>query len=193
MQITELLDKKHMTRYRLSKESGVPQATISDICSGKASIEKCTAGTVYKLAKALDVDMETLLYPEDSEPVFDPVVFDVYKSHVCHLVKDKGDLDFILDTLTSNEIRRLYDNHSYAEAFYLLAMVDYLSNINGIPLCTNYNDIRSRKLREILYPSGVLMMDELTHTDENRKACLKKAIPEFLHFNIAEAEIRNVC
>jgi hypothetical protein len=25
--------------------------------------------------------------------------FEIYKSNICHLVKDKGDIDFIIDTL----------------------------------------------------------------------------------------------
>ena len=47
MLINEQLEKLRMTKYRLSKESGVPQATINDICSGKADLEKCAAGTLY--------------------------------------------------------------------------------------------------------------------------------------------------
>ena len=38
MLINEKLEKINMTKYRLSKNSGVPQATINDICSGKAHI-----------------------------------------------------------------------------------------------------------------------------------------------------------
>ena len=43
MLINEQLEKLRMTKYRLSKESGVPQATINDICSGKADLEKCVS------------------------------------------------------------------------------------------------------------------------------------------------------
>ncbi|MCR4681765.1 MAG: helix-turn-helix transcriptional regulator, partial [Clostridiales bacterium] len=38
MLIHEHLQKKGLTKYRLSKESGVAQATINDICSGKADL-----------------------------------------------------------------------------------------------------------------------------------------------------------
>ncbi|MBP3857491.1 MAG: helix-turn-helix transcriptional regulator [Ruminiclostridium sp.] len=61
MLINEQLEMKNITKYRLSKESGVPQATINDICSGKADIEKCAAGTLYRLAKVLDVSVEDIL------------------------------------------------------------------------------------------------------------------------------------
>ena len=60
MVIESLLQKRKMTKYRLSALSGVPYATLNDICSGKTKLEKCSAETVYKLAKALDVPMELL-------------------------------------------------------------------------------------------------------------------------------------
>lgn len=58
--IEELLDKCNMTKYRLAVQSGIPHATLSDICSGKTRLEKCSAETVYKLAKVLNVSMEML-------------------------------------------------------------------------------------------------------------------------------------
>ncbi|MBS6397687.1 MAG: helix-turn-helix transcriptional regulator [Clostridiales bacterium] len=60
MMIEELLMKKNMTKYRLAKEAGIPHATLNDICKGKTKLEKCSAETVYKLAKALAVPMEWL-------------------------------------------------------------------------------------------------------------------------------------
>ena len=55
MKINEILTHKKMTKYRLSKESGVAQTTITDICSGKTRMEKCEAGTLYRIAKTLNV------------------------------------------------------------------------------------------------------------------------------------------
>lgn len=59
--IDDLLSQKNMTRYRLAMEAGIPHATLSDICSGKAKLEKCSAETIYKIAKALDISMELLV------------------------------------------------------------------------------------------------------------------------------------
>ena len=61
MLINEQLEKLRMTKYRLSKDSKVPQATINDICSGKADLEKCAAGTLYRIAKVLGCTIEDLL------------------------------------------------------------------------------------------------------------------------------------
>ena len=61
MKINELLQQKGMTKYRLSVLSGVPHSTLSELCSGKTNIGKCYVETIYKLAKALGVSMETLV------------------------------------------------------------------------------------------------------------------------------------
>ena len=60
MIIDDLLRERNMTRYRLAVTAGIPHATLNDICSGKARLEKCSAETIYKLAKALGVSMELL-------------------------------------------------------------------------------------------------------------------------------------
>lgn len=194
MFLNDLLRTRNITKYRLSKASGVPQTTITDICSGKAHIEKCSADTLYKIAKALNVSMESLIEEEMEAKYFQPkrIPFENFKSNVCHYVKDKGDIDFIIETLSKDEIRSLYERAWYAESFYLLAMVDLLSKENDVPLCANYDDIRSQRLQEPLYPAGVLLADEATQTDTHKKEALEKAIPEFLNYNIIESEIRNV-
>ena len=58
--IEDLLKRRKMTKYRLAVEAGISHATLIEICGGKRKLEKCTAETVYKLAKALGVSMELL-------------------------------------------------------------------------------------------------------------------------------------
>lgn len=195
MSLNEMLMQKNISKYRLWKESGVPQATISDICTGKTRIEKCSAETIYRIAKVLDVPMESLIAPavsaldeERSRPSFE-----IFKSNTCHQVKDMGDIPFVIDLLQTNQIRKLYEKKWYPEALYLLAMLDYLSRENHIPICTNYNDLRRCKLQRTMYPSSVVLLCKMMKSDEPKEACMRMAIPEFLRFNIVESEIRNVC
>lgn len=188
MNINDILKEKNMTKYRLAKKSGVPQTTVIDICNGKSKIENCSAGTVYKLAKALEISMETLV--EDSMEYRSS--FEVFKSNVCHLVHHKGDMNFLIDTLESHEIRKLYEKKWYPEALYLLAMVDYISRENDLPLCKEYNDIRKTKLEKIIYPSGVLLMAKALNNNNLLTESFEQSIPEFKKFNIVESEVRNV-
>ncbi len=195
MSLNEALAQKNITKYRLWKESGVPQATISDICTGKTKIEKCSAETIYRIAKVLDVSMESLIAPavrsldeERRRPSFD-----MFKSNVCHQVKDLGDIPFIIQLLQTNQIRELYEKKWYPEALYLLAMLDYLSRENNVPLCKNYNDLRSSKLQKLVFPSSVVILCKTMKSDKPKEDIIRMAIPEFLRFNIVESEVRNVC
>lgn len=61
MDLQTLLDQRQITKYHLSKVSGVPKTTIMDICAGRSEIERCSAKTVQQLAKALDCTMEDIM------------------------------------------------------------------------------------------------------------------------------------
>lgn len=193
MIVNELLHKADMSKYRLSKESGVPLTTITDICSGKAELNKCAAGTLYKIAKVLGVSVDSLLENNEIKSEDYRVSFEVFKSSVCHRVKDLGDMDFIIETLEKDEIRRLYDKQWYRESLYLLAMVDYLSRVNSLPICTNYSDIRCHKLEKPVFPAGVIVSSAAKGDESVKAAAMEDAIPEFMRFNIVECEVRNVC
>lgn len=188
MIIHELMKQKGITKYRLSKGSGIPYTTINDICNGKTLLEKCSAETVYRIAKELNVSMETLLAPCFTTRNN----FELYKSNVCHRVKELGDVDFIVETLESNDILTYYRKKWYPESFYLLAMLDYLSRINNVPLCNKYDKLRQCKLSETIYPASILAASAAAKDECIKEQACREAIPEFMRFNIVESEVRNV-
>lgn len=61
MNFQNYIDSKNITKYHLSQISGVPKTTVIDICSGKSSLQKCSAHTVHQLAKALNCTMEYIM------------------------------------------------------------------------------------------------------------------------------------
>ncbi|MCI6583157.1 MAG: helix-turn-helix transcriptional regulator [Oscillospiraceae bacterium] len=61
MIITELLERKKLTKYRLAIESGVPHSTLNDIISGRTRIEKSSGETLFKLSTVLGVSIEELI------------------------------------------------------------------------------------------------------------------------------------
>ncbi len=195
MIINELLKKKKISRYKLSKDSGVPQSTISDLCNGKTSIENCSVGTLYKISKALNVSLDFIMERNEKDKIETDnhrSSFELFKSNVCHEVKDMGQIEFIKKLLVSNDIQKYFDKGWQLEALYLLGMLDYLSRINDVPLCTNYNKLRNYKFSETIYPTGILLMSEVTNNSDIKKEALENAIPEFLRFNIVENEIEKV-
>ena len=188
MTIQDILQEKNMSIYRLAKTSQIPYATVNDICNGKTRLEKCSAETVYRLAHALNVSMEELLAP----CFIKRSSFENFKSAVCHRVRELGDINFIIDTLESQDIRTYYNRKWYPESLYLLAMLDYLSRENDVPICDDYDDLRRCRLEKPIYPAGILALSAAAQNDAAIKEAAKTAIPEFMRFNIVENEVRNV-
>ena len=186
--IKEIMENNSMTKYRLSKMSGVPYTTINDICSGKADLRKCSVDTVYKLSKALKVSMEDLLAPYYTNRTD----FELFKSNVCHQLKEMGDNDFLIDLLESRIIIEYYEKKWYPEALYLLAMLDYVSRENNVPICNEYDELRKCKLAKPIYPASVVAMCTVSKSAKAKEEAVQKAIPEFLNYNIVESEVRNV-
>ena len=186
--LERLLNERQMSVYQCAKLSGIPYTTLLEIVRGKTDIGKCSAETVYRLASVLNVAMEDLL--RDTIEV--RVDFEIFKSNVCHLVKDLSDIDYIIETLKADDVNRYWNKKWYPEAFYLLAMVDYLSRVNELPLCTKYDEIRTHSLKEPLYPRDVMLAEMLHSELDVREKSRQEAIPEFLRFNIIESEVRNV-
>ena len=172
MTIQDALRQKNMSIYRLAKTSEVPYATVNDICNGKAKLEKCSAETIYRLAHALNVSMEELLAP----CFIKRSSFENFKSTVCHRVKELGDIDFIIDTLESQDIRTYYDRKWYPESLYLLAMLDYLSRENDVPLCDDYDDLRRCKLEKPVYPASVRAVSAASKSNEAMRQAAKAEI-----------------
>lgn len=100
MTINQIINDRGITKYRLAKLSGVPHATLNDICNGKTKIEKCSAETIYKLAQVLSVSMESLI--ENSIKIRDEQ-YERERSYEYGLPSYlQHDLDAFKDGLTNN-------------------------------------------------------------------------------------------
>lgn len=188
MLISDYLRIKNMTIYRLSKNTQIPYATLNDICNGKTSLEKCSAETVWRIAKGLDIPMEDLL----RSYMVPRCSFELFKSNVCHKLKALGDIGFLLETLRDNQIREYYHKKWYQECFYLLAMLDTVSKENNFPLCEEYDDLRKQKLDSMLFPDSVIALSVVQNSEQPKEDAIREALPEFLKYNIIESDIRNV-
>lgn len=186
--INSILEEKKITKYRLSKMTGIPYATINDICSGKADIRHCTIDTVYKISDALGMSIDDFIAPYYLERPD----FELFKSNVCHKLKETGDTQFIIALLKSGKIFSYYKRGWYAESLYLLSMLDYLCRINSIPVCRDFSEIRKLKLAHIAYPASIIAASAAAKTSDAKSKAVKEAIPEFLEHNIIESDIRNV-
>lgn len=117
--------------------------------------------------------------------------FELFKSNVCHRLKEKGDIDFIIDLLEKDEITEYYKRKWYSECLYLIAMLDYISRVNNVPICNRYEELRHLKLKEPLFTAGILTLAKVNNDNTIKKKALAHSIPEFMRFNIVENDIRN--
>ena len=76
--------------------------------------------------------------------------FELFKSNVCHWLKEAGDIDFLIEVLEQDTIRKYYNRKWYLESFYLLGMFDYICRINDAPICSEYDDLRRQRMQEII-------------------------------------------
>lgn len=115
--------------------------------------------------------------------------FELFKSNVCHWLKEEGDIDFLIQVLESDLILKYYNRKWYLESFYLLGMFDYICRINDVPICSEYDDLRRQRMQEIIYPAGVLLTARVLGDESIKEQALKEAIPEILRFNIVRQEV----
>lgn len=188
MRLTDIIKNKNISKQTLSHISEVPYSTVCDICNEKTDLKKCSVETVYKISKALNMSMEELVFPYLGERID----FELFKSNVCHRLKRLGDLNFIVETLKEDSISFYYQVEWYAESFYLLAMLDYISRLNQVPLCNKYDELRACKLKSTIYPKSILTLAIMTENDDIKRKAYDEGIEEFKRFNIIENEVRNV-
>lgn len=186
--VKHFMNLLNMNVTTLSKLSKVPYATVHELVNDVSALENCKSKTVFALAEALNVTVDDLL-----RPILSPRQdFENFKSEVCQTVKHETDLVYLKKTLTSKQIDKLFQQEWYLEAFYTLAMVDYLCRVNGLPLVEEYNEYRQKKLSSPVYPRDVLLMATVMDDDSFLEKCVEESIPEFRRFNILESDVRSV-
>lgn len=185
MKIKDILEEKKISIYQASHLSGVPYSTISDLCHEKTDIRKVNAQTLYQLAHFFNMSSDELFEKLIIKP-FSAEDFEIFKSNVCHKLKKLGDFEFIKDNINNDYVSMYWNLNMYPEAFYYLALVDYLSDKNDIPIWNKYREYRKQKLRNPVFPLWITINEM---TEEEAKKELQDVMPEFLKYNIYEGMI----
>lgn len=109
------------------------------------------------------------------------------------MVRNRSGTSFLVSTHFKSTDYQAFNCHKQAyNSMYLLAMLDYISRKNDVPLCSDYNDLRQCGLKKTIYPASVLAMCAATKSEKPKHDAMAMAIPEFKRFNIVECEVRNV-
>ncbi len=192
MTLNQILKQKNLTKYQLSNLSHVPYSTICDLFNEKTQLRKSSVEVVYKIAKALNTTIELLLESIQNNKDAIRTDLETFKSNMKHQIHETDDLTFIETTVSKDLIMTYFERKWYSEALYTLAMLDYLSRLNSIPLYTKYNSLRKIKLKRILYPASLIVATSFKQNKKLVNQFYQNSIAEFKRFNIVENEVRNV-
>ena len=187
--LRRVIKERNLSVYECARKSGIPYMTLSDLVNHKTDLKKCSVDTLYRLCKTLNLSMDLVVESFYNSPITD---FEAFRSSVCHSLKSKGELPFLLEIIKNDDVRKKWNEDKYEESFYLLAMIDYLCRKNGIPLVNDYDDIRVNKLLEPLFPRDVNLVEMLFPEKNIKEEVKNKSIPEFSKFNIFETEVFDV-
>ena len=191
--LRSVLNDKNISLYQLEKASHISHATLNDIYNERSNIDNCSILVMSKIAASLNMDIDDLYkkltyrdlslftYNED---------FDLFKSDTLQRLKREREEDFIKRIATTDVINNYYQNNKYKEALYLLALLDYLSKKNSLPLLKQYDYLRDYKLDKVYVSKSLYLL--LAYKSTTVTSIYKECIKEFLKYNIVEAEIDNV-
>lgn len=188
-----ILSEKHMSLYKLEKESHISHATLSDLYNEKYSINNCHIQLFYQLSKVLDMSIEELyesLSYKNMKYISFNKNFDVFKSSVCQELKSLKDKNFLIKYLSSDIIKQYFLSKDYLKAIYLVSIIDYLCKRNDLPLVNQFNDIRKLKLDKLYVPESLFLL--LKSNQITISQVVKESNDIFLKHNIVESEIDNV-
>lgn len=187
MTFKELLQEKKVTGYALAKNTGIPYTTINDLINGRTVVQNISLKYALLIADYLRIGVRSLNRLTSASPI----EFRYFRSNLLHKLKSDGALSIIDDVIRSKMIDFYYKNNSKEYAFYLLALIDYLSRINNIPLYSKrYNDLRKEELdKPFFVGSNLIRFDTIEEAEKNLNI---EVIPEFRNFNIIEEDVFNV-
>ncbi|MBR1454470.1 MAG: helix-turn-helix transcriptional regulator [Lachnospiraceae bacterium] len=187
--LKNILKEKHISIYKCSKLSNLPYTTIYRLANNKSKLENCSVKTINRLSHFLEIDISDLLNNKAKYRM----PFEEFKSEICHNLKALGDVNFIKYVYKNKLVLYYYNISWYEETFYTLALLDYVSHINNIPVASEYDFLRLKKLKNRIYPRDLNIISKLSKKHIKKNDIIKMAIPEFLKYNIVETNIRNVC
>ena len=188
---SDVVSIEEQIEKRKNNDSNIKRLKQSRKVIEKAFGKKRLYSIIDKLAlmdNAQAVSLKRMLNEEETG-----MTFELFKSAICQRAKSLGYREFIKQVLLSDDISHYFERKEYAEALYLLAMVDYLSNKHNIPLYNKFDNMRTMKLANIVYPRDIELLALLNKNDKVKKDAWESAIPEFKRHNIVENEVENVC
>ena len=187
MTFKELIKQKNITSYQLAKATDIPYTTINDLLNGKTCMGNIRLKHALAIASVLDVDINLLIGLDTIEVE----EFRYFRNNTLMELKRKGYQEFITWVISTRMIDYYYKNNKREYAYYLLALIDYLSKQNNLPIyISRYNNIRKEKLDKPFFVGSDLYSFDTFEAATNELHITP--IDEFKKYNLIEGDITNV-
>lgn len=118
---------------------------------------------------------------------------DLFRSEISHIRDHYTDHDVVSMILKYNMIEVFWNKEWYFKAFYILALLDYLSDKYHAPYISRYEKYRTQKLKTLVYPIGISLL-EISKVDPtikqraNARCQTDNYGKYFLKYNIIELQ-----
>lgn len=170
MDIKAYLKDKKISVRAMSEVTGIPYSTLNDIVNNKVNLEECQYRTLKKIASFVGVSIDNLVYEKED--------FQTFRNKLHHEIKCTDSVEIVLEILETRKIDYYLMHHDNLKALYMLSLLDYFSNQNKIPLCSEYSELRMQKLEKPYYVG-----------DKTRFVKYDNCIDEFVKHNIYEGDL----
>lgn len=107
--------------------------------------------------------------------------FAIFRSFLHHQVK-RGERETILFILNNKIVDKCEEKENYLYALYTLSLLDYLCIKNNYSICSDYDEMRKKRLESPFFV-GAVLKDQIKDT----------YIEEFKKHNIYEVTIYDAC
>ncbi len=188
-----ILNQKNISLYQLEKASHISHATLNDIYNERINIDNCSISTISKLAHALNISIESLYerlsYKDLSCFAYDDE-FDLFKSNALQQLKVMKPASFIDYVLSNDLIDKYYQEKDYPKAFYLMSLINHLSETDDYPKQEQFDYLKDFKLNKIYISKSLYLL--LLTKNIKISDVYKNSLKEFTDHNILEAKIDDV-
>lgn len=118
---------------------------------------------------------------------------DMFRSEMSHMRKNHSDKNFVTILIKYNFVEVFWEKEWYCKSLYTLALLDYLSDKYNAPYFKKYNFYRTQKLKSVVYPSGIEILDKLNPSKGIKEEAMQKCKSDdygkcFAKYNIVEFE-----
>lgn len=174
-----LLKNRKMSEYALSKISGIPYSTISDMCSGKTDVKKCNGETILKIAKALNTTMEIVIGEKQEEVAkFDDTSITIEEFYQYHLKNRKNVI--LYGTSALDYMRLTNGGYPLQIEVYSTVSLPFPFKVHKVK---NFNDIDYQIIDGILVSTIDQSFNDMLKDEDTDYQALDESLSNYYYHN----------